>query len=228
MSSLPILYSFRRCPYAIRTRMAMAVAAQDAEIREVLLRNKPEHMLEVGNDGTVPILIMQTPPEPIDEAHDVSKVLENSLDIMDWALHVNDPLHWLQNRHESDLCTLLEINDGPFKLALDQYKYPTRFSNSEARGARERTIDFASAINGVLDHRRFLSGEDLGFFDAAIFPFVRQWFAVDPRWSESLDLPHLLRWHHKMIKDFHFTTVMAKLNPWQPGDSPRRFLETLI
>ncbi len=117
---VPILYSFRRCPYAMRARMAIAASGQTCALREVVLRNKPPEMIAVSPKGTVPVLVL--PDE---------RVIEESLEIMHWALGRNDPQGWLAplNDDRDALDAMIAENDGPFKDALDRYKYPTRYEH---------------------------------------------------------------------------------------------------
>ncbi|TPV93465.1 MAG: glutathione S-transferase [Myxococcales bacterium FL481] len=214
---LPVLYSFRRCPYAIRARMAMAVAGQPAELREVLLRDKPQAMLEAGQRGTVPLLVL---PD--------RTVLEQSVEIMDWTLRRRDPQGWLAQRDDPRLMGLLDANDGPFKRALDQYKYPDRFpGSSEVATAKDRALAHLQRLDEQLCRDAYLGGEAPGYFDAALFPFVRQFAAVDRAWFSSLSLGPLVAWWAAMLAHPAFTTVMAKVPVWQPGAPATEFLATL-
>lgn len=213
-----LLYSFRRCPYAIRARMALAQSGLDPEHREILLRDKPAHMLALGQRGTVPLLAL---PD--------GTVLEESVEIMDWALQRSDPNAWLRNRNEAARVALLERNDGAFKADLDRYKYPERSSEDDAEdlaGARDRAVRHLEAIEALLTDP-FLDGATPGFFDAAIFPFVRQFSAVDRAWFERLPLPRLVDWCARMLEHPDFTTVMNKVPLWKDGDGPTPFRSTL-
>jgi len=125
----PLLYSYRRCPYAMRARMALYAAGIDFDIEEISLRDKPAHMLEVSPKGTVPVLCL---PE--------GNVLEESLDIMRWALNANDPQQWLDGLKDPVAQDLLARNDGDFKKALDAYKYASRFPEISASQMRDQAM----------------------------------------------------------------------------------------
>ena len=198
----------------------MVVAGQDAWLREVLLRNKPQEMLDAGTRGTVPLLMMPS-----------GDALEESLDIMDWALGRHDPRGWLVQRDQPELVARLDANDGPFKLALDQYKYPDRFADVpavELGAARERALAYLSALDELLVGQRYLGGEDPGFFDVAIFPFVRQFAAVDPPWFERSSCQRVVTWRSVMVEHPLFTTVMGKHVAWKQGDVPICLLDSLV
>jgi len=211
-----VLYSFRRCPYAIRARMALAVAGQNPEIREIDLRNKPAPMLAASARGTVPVLVFED-----------GRALEESLDIMDWALRQHDPEAWLSTREDPELQQLLRDNDGPFKRALDRYKYPERYEGASRTGARAAAGEHLVRIEQRLQRAVFLGGTRLGFYDAALFPFVRQFAGVEPEWFASAPFPHVRAWRDQMLMAPAFARVMGKLRPWKPGDEALGFLDTL-
>lgn len=214
-----LLYSFRRCPYAMRARMALAQSGHNPEHREIVLRNKPAHMLELGERGTVPLLVLED-----------GTVFEHSVEIMDWALAQHDPASWLRNRQDPTLCDLLEQNDGPFKADLDRYKYPDRFPDEDPAhlaGARDRAMVHLRAIEAQLGPSEYLDGASPGFFDAAIFPFVRQFSAVDRPWFQALPLGALVQWRARMLEHPGFTSVMKKVPVWSEGDAPTAFVSTL-
>lgn len=199
----PILYSFRRCPYAIRARLALAVSGTRYELREVSLRSKPAEMLAASPKGTVPILVL---PE---------SVIDQSLDIMRWALSKHDPEDWL----ERDDQTLVAANDGSFKHDLDRYKYPDRH-DSDPIGHRERGLVFLRMLDARLSTTTFLGGSARGLTDAAIVPFVRQFAAVDADWFAAQSLPSLKRWLHDALASDLFVSVMMRAAPWSPADPP--------
>ncbi|MBL4687736.1 MAG: glutathione S-transferase C-terminal domain-containing protein [Nannocystaceae bacterium] len=200
----------------MRARMALAVSGADPELREVVLRHKPAAMLEAGSKATVPLLLLAD-----------GRVLEESLEVMDWCLSVSDPLGWLNARQDATLCELLQVNDGPFKAAVDRYKYPQRSGRDRddeaARAGVERLASLESALNSD-----YLAGASPGFFDAALFPFVRQFAAVDDIWFDALPLPNVRAWRKRLLVHPLFTTVMRKLVPWAPQSDPVRFRESLL
>jgi glutathione S-transferase len=198
MSSLPELYSFRRCPYAIRARLAIAISGVDMQIREVDLKAKPERMLQLSPKGTVPVLVL---PD--------GSVIDESLDIMLWALRQHDPQGMLESY--SDVArALIARNDGEFKSALDRYKYPERypeFSMLEYRGQGEIVL---KDLNARLDESRHLCGEDHGIVDMALMPFSRQFAQVDRVWFDASPYTRLRKWLRDWEESEMFVDVMRK------------------
>ena len=212
MQALPILYSFRRCPYAMRARLALKYAGVAVELREILLRSKPAEMLAVSPKGTVPVL--QLPG---------GEVLEESLDIMRWALARSDPEGWLAQGEAAVGNALIAINDGPFKLLLDRYKYADREVNkSTGKGAtdwRDEAIALHIApLEARLRETRYLLGMKPSLTDMAIMPFVRQFAQVDAAWFADSAFAALRSWLESLVDTELFAAVMYKLPPWKPGD----------
>ena len=202
-----ILYSFRRCPYAIRARLALAVADVRVELREVALRAKPEAMLSASPKGTVPVLVLGD-----------GTVVEESLAIMRWALAEADPEDWLERDDEA----LIARNDGPFKQALDGYKYPERH-DEDPLAYRGRGLDFLRELDARLEGGGQLCGSNPGLADAAIMPFVRQFAAVDREWFDVQPLTRLQTWLRGHLASPLFDAVMVRRAPWSPGDDPVYF-----
>jgi glutathione S-transferase len=196
----PILYSFRRCPYAMRARMALTISGVDVELREVKLSVKPQAMLEVSPKGTVPVLVL---PEGM--------VLDESLDIMRWALRQHDPEGWLAR----DDAALIAANDGGFKHALDRYKYPERYDGDVA-GHRACGLAFLARLDDRLSAAGQLCGPARGLADAAIMPFVRQFTAVDSAWFDAQPLPHLKAWLARHLASDLFERIMVRSASWSP------------
>lgn len=199
--SHPTLYSFRRCPYAMRARMALAVSGVCSELREVSLRDKPQAMLDASPKGTVPVLVLQD-----------GTVLEESVAIMRWALGQDDPEGWL----ERDDAELIARNDGPFKRDLDGYKYNERDS-AEALSFREKGCAFLETLDGRLAADGQLCGSRRGFADMAIMPFIRQFASVDRAWFDRQPLPHLRKWLDEHLASDLFRTIMVRHDPWKAG-----------
>ena len=195
-----ILYSFRRCPYAMRARMALFISGVHYEHREVVLRNKPPEMLEVSPKGTVPVLVTKD-----------GGVLEESLDIMRWALGRNDPEGWLDRGDAA----LVAANDGPFKYHLDRYKYATRYEDADPQEHGVKAADQLRAIEDRLAKSSYLCGETRGFADIAIFPFVRQFANADRDWFDARDLPRVQCWLDGLEGSDLFAAIMAKHDPWK-------------
>ena len=210
MSALPVLYSFRRCPYAIRARLALATSGICYELREVSLKNKPAEMLAASPKGTVPVLVLPG-----------GQVIDESLDIMRWALAQNDPDGWLIPALD-DMFALIANNDGKFKHALDRYKYPNRYpleSDGEAHTfALAQRLD-ASYWLQTLESRLsqgwqvWLCGPQPSLADMAILPFVRQFAHTDAAWFAAQPWPLLQAWLAGFQTSSLFGAAMAKHKP---------------
>ena len=211
--SYPILYTFRRCPYAIRARMALASANLTFEHREVELKDKPESMIQYSPKGTVPVLVTQ------------ERVIEESLDIMRWALSKHDPNGLLDigPSCEVDTAQLIESNDGFFKENLDRYKYSVRFPESPPELYRDKAETFLHTLNTRLEKSRYLFGQTPTFGDIATFPFVRQFANVDLNWFEGSPYSNVRKWLTSYLQSELFIAVMEKSPPWKEGDSPKLF-----
>lgn len=198
----PILYSYRRCPYAMRARMALWAADIKPEVREIALRDKPAHLLQISPKGTVPVL--QLPD---------GTVLEQSLDIMHWALGQRDPFGWLQLAGEP-ATQLIAINDGSFKQALDRYKYPDRFPEQAQSVYRQQGEQFLQRLESALRQQAYLLGDQASIADVAIFPFIRQFAAVDADWFNSSPYPKLRTWLAGWVESPLFAAVMQKFSTY--------------
>ncbi len=207
MTTSPVLYSFRRCPFAMRARMALLVSGESVELREVTLRAKPEAMLAASPKATVPVLVL---PD--------GRVIDQSLDAMRWALRRNDPEDWLAG----DDGPLIAQNDGPFKHHLDRYKYPSRHGQ-DPLVHRQAGHDMLRLLEERLTASPFLCGANRTLADIALFPFVRQFAATDARWFDAQRLPRLQQWLATLTASGLFTRCMVRLPPWQPGDAATLF-----
>ena len=213
MGALPVLYSFRRCPYAMRARLALAVSGQPYELREVVLRNKPAEMLAVSPKGTVPVLVL---PD--------GAVIDESLNIMRWALGRNDPAQWLSPSGASPeaMDTLIAASDGEFKQHLDRYKYPNRYageSSGDAAGFALKHRSEAALWLVQLEARLgdgWLCGGKACLADMAILPFIRQFAHTDADWFTAQPWPRLRGWLAGFEASALYTGVMGKHAPWQP------------
>jgi len=192
----PILYTFRRCPYAIRARMAIAYAGIEVEHREITLKNKPKAMLHASPKGTVPVLVL---------ADDT--VIDESLDIMRWALEQNDPHGWLNYNQPS---SLIQENDGSFKQALDHYKYAVRFPEKPIEYYRAQGESFLQKLENMLNQHKYLSDAQPSLEDYAIFPFIRQFAFVDKPWFDVAPYPKLQAWLDVNVSSDLFAGVMQK------------------
>lgn len=202
----PTLYSFRRCPYAMRARLALACAGQQVELREVVLRDKPAAFLTVSPSATVPCLV--TPDGAIDE----------SLDIMVWALRRNDPEHWLKMPQAGwDWITRA---DGPFKQALDRTKYASRYPDEDGSSQRALAAEFLADLDEQIDSWIFAKAT---LADYAILPFVRQFAFIDKDWFDQQPWPRLQAWLERFLASGRFESIMLKYPQWQEGDAPTCF-----
>jgi len=202
---LPILYSFRRCPYAMRARLALHASGVALEHREVELKHKPARMLAASPKGTVPVLVL---PD--------GTVMDESLDIMRWALQTQDPLQWWPREAAllSNTMALIEENDGPFKYALDRYKYPHRFGLEDGDAWRAAGSLFLLQLEARLERAPFLAGNYWGLCDAALAPFVRQFAYTDKTWFGAQAWPRLVGWLAGFEASAEFAAIMEKHSPW--------------
>jgi len=210
MSELPVLYSFRRCPYAMRARMALFVNDIPVELREVELKNKPVEMLEASPKATVPILILND-----------GQVIDESLDIIQWVLAANDKNGWLSSFSESvkqQMNDLITENDSDFKQHLDHYKYSDRFPEFSQQHYRQQGEKFLQKLNERLNKSSFLFGNSISFADIAIFPFVRQFAFVDKNWFDSSEYQALVSWLSVFLSSDDFSRIMEKTPVWKQGN----------
>ncbi|MFA5982846.1 MAG: glutathione S-transferase [Methylococcaceae bacterium] len=208
INSKPVLYSFRRCPYAMRARLALATASLVVEFREIELRNKPQALLAISAKATVPVLQLSD-----------RLVLDESLDIMLWALAQNDPGVWLDSRWLDDAQHLIQSNDGDFKFYLDRYKYAERYPEHPKVYYRQQASLFLSDLEQRLNAKRYLCADTFTVADAAIAPFIRQFANVDRVWFETTYVA-LNNWLGQFLASQAFHNIMAKHPPWQPNDQP--------
>ncbi|MGD0959148.1 MAG: glutathione S-transferase [Methylomonas sp.] len=203
----PVLYSFRRCPYAMRARLAIAAAQIAVELREIELRDKPDAMLSASPKGTVPVLQLEN-----------GEVIAESLDIMYWGLGRNDPLRWLEAGRLTQADALIQWNDGEFKVYLDRYKYADRYPERSASAYRREGERFLAALEQRLNKHPYLCGASFSLADAAILPFIRQFAAVDSIWLQTAPYPALREWLRQFLISRLFNAVMIKYKPWRPND----------
>ena len=206
----PLLYTYRRCPYAMRARMALLQAGVRYQPLEVSLRDKPAAMLALSPKGTVPVLVLPS-----------GQVLDQSLDIMHWAFAQSaDAQTWWARAQTPDNQALMAVCDGLFKHHLDRYKYPQRFANAQARThhqSQARAL-LLEPLNHALQSTGLLGGTAPCAADIGIFPFVRQCAAVDAAWFEALPLPHLQAWLECWLDHPLFIKAMRKLDAVGPGN----------
>ncbi len=203
-----VLYSFRRCPYAMRGRMALHASGLEFEHREIILRDKPASMLAASPKGTVPVFITK-------DGH----VIEESLDLMHYALGRSDPENWLGVNPERTK-ELIADNDGPFKQHLDRYKYASRYEADTPRGAvnhehREAAETYMAALDKQLGSEPYLFGKKQSLADIAIFPFIRQFSNVEPDWWATTPYQSLRDWLARQLDSRLFLAIMVKHQLWK-------------
>ena len=197
---LPVLYSFRRCPYAIRARLALRQAQTPYALHEVVLGDKPAALLALSPKGTVPVL--QLPD---------GRVLEQSLDIMRWALEQHDPAGWLTQAPAEAMQALIDTNDLQFKPLLDRFKYPERHPEQTQAAYRDQAVACMLApLDQRLQTSRHLLSDQASLADMALLPFVRQFAQVDRAWWDDAALPALRQWLNTLVSSELFEAVMAK------------------
>ncbi len=210
----PILYSFRRCPYAMRARLGLASAGISVDLREITLRNKPAEMIEASPKATVPVLVTDT-----------DTVIDESFDIMNWALAQSDPEGLLDGMTDAAYA-LIEESDGPFKTALDLTKYAVRHPEADPAVSRATAADFIAKLDAQLDGKPWLFGDKPCMADLAILPFVRQFAHTDIDWWDAQPYPHAQAWLATFKASDRFASIMTKYTPWQNGDAPIVFPPT--
>ncbi len=205
---MPVLYSFRRCPYAMRARMAITASGLNVELRDILLKDKPEEMISASPKATVPVLVTND-----------GQILEESLDILYWGLEQSDPECWLPEDGEQlrEIKNLIAENDGPFKSALDRYKYHVRFPEKSREDYRQEGENFLAKLENRLAQGNFLMGEAPTVADIAIFPFIRQFANSDRNWFDTAPYPALQQWLEYWLRSEIFLHIMKKRPLWQSG-----------
>lgn len=202
----PVLYSFRRCPYAMRARLAVASAGLEVELREVVLRDKPAAFLDASPSATVPCLVT------------ADGVIDESLDVMIWALEQNDPDGWLEMPAGGS--EWIVRADGPFKDALDRTKYANRYPGVDPTIQRDIAAVFLTDLDAAIDEWIFARPT---LADFAILPFVRQFAFIDKHWFDAQAWPDLQAWLERFLISDRFVHIMEKYPQWHPGDAPVAF-----
>ena len=200
----PILYSFRRCPYAIRARMVLSYMEVSVELREVLLNERPQSLYKISSKGTVPVLLLND-----------GKVLDESLDIMLWAIKQGEQKLYEDKLNEQN--QLIKYNDTKFKYWLDKYKYHVRYLEHSREYYQRKCSKTLSEYDMRLRGNAYLMGDRIRLADIAIFPFIRQCANVDQNWFNN-KYPNLNQWLEIWKESRLFKSVMMKYNQWILGD----------
>jgi len=208
----PILYSFRRCPYAMRARMAIFIANIECELREVLLRDKPAQMLQLSPKGTVPVLQLK------------DRVIDESIEIIEWVLK-NEQIFVdeLNSDQEHETNTLINLFDGDFKFNLDRYKYSQRYEEQNPDQHRKICLDILSKIDDQIEGKYFF-GDNIQKIDICILPFIRQFRIADIKWFDNLDqISNVKKYLNNFLNSDLLENIMHKYKKWEEGDSPQNF-----
>ena len=211
--SLPILYSFKRCPYAMRVRMALRLANIQCEIREIRLNNKPDSMLDVSPKGTVPVLIL-------DET-----VIDESVDIIDWVIKKRNI--FVGNITESQISLtnkIIDIFDDKFKHHLDRYKYSSRYENEDPLFHRNECKKILLEVNVLISDKDYFFSNEFNKIDISILPFLRQFRIADAKWfDEDMNIPRIHRYLHKFLQSKLLEDVMVNIEEWKEGSDIKIF-----
>ena len=203
----PVLYTFRRCPYAIRARMALSYSQIKVELKEILLSNRPSELYAISIKGTVPVLCINN-----------NTVIDESLDIMKWALMQNDSNSWISYKKRIQF-DIIEENDNEFKYWLDRYKYFDRFPKNNRDYYRAKCSEYLTKLNKLLEYNQYLLTNKLLFVDVAIFPFIRQCANVDQYWFK-VTYTKLDNWLNNIIESKLFVSVMDKYFEYNSTQEP--------
>jgi len=206
----PILYSFKRCPYAMRARMAIQLAGIKCELREVRLNNKPDQMLEVSPKGTVPVLVLG------------DKVIDESNDIINWVLNDHKIFEVNLSDEQSNLTNnLIKLFDEKFKFHLDRYKYATRYENSDVELHRSKCLEMLVNLEKIVHDGNWIFGENINKLDISILPFIRQFRIADPTWFDSQeDIKKLQNVLNKFLESNLFKDIMYVYDVWKKDSEP--------
>ena len=194
----------------MRARMALVASGAEVMLREVLLKGKPAELLAASPKATVPVLVLSD-----------GRVVEESLDVMQWALEYRDPLNWLEGEAlESDW---ISACDGDFKHWLDRYKYSERYPEHTAEDYRQKAETFVQKLEDWLSVSDWVGGDAANAVDVALFPFIRQFAGVDPSWWQNAPYPRIRRWLENWLNGALFSVIMVKYSRWEPGQAGERF-----
>ena len=187
--------------------MAIHISGQKCELREVLLRDKPPSMLEYSPKGTVPVLVLQD-----------GNVIDESLDVIDWALNLNDPDDWQRSKDTKKTKELIKINDGEFKYHLDRYKYSKRYDNEDPEFHKKKCLKFIESVNNELSNSKYIFDDNISYADIVLLPFMRQFRIADMEWFDSLPDDNLKSWLSGFLDSSLLNSIMKKYDLWKEGD----------
>ena len=191
----------------MRARMAIAISGQQVEFREVILRDKPPSMIELSPKGTVPVLSLSS-----------GQVIDESLDVIDWALNQNDPDNWLRSSQSEKALELIHTNDNEFKHHLDRYKYSKRYDNEDPEFHRKKCLKFIESVNNELNNSKYIFDDNISYADIVLLPFIRQFRIADIEWFDSLPYDNLKKWLSSFLDSSLLNSIMKKYDLWKEGD----------
>ena len=204
---IPILYSFRRCPYAMRARMALILASKECELREILLKNKPDEMLEISSKGTVPVMQF------------VDKVLDESLDIISWAMESPVSNVYTYTGTEELLSEeLIKLFDSKFKYHLDRYKYSSRYG-ADPKNHQDECKIILNDLEDKINPKPWIFGKEVSLLDISILPFIRQCKIANPDWFFAQSFIKVIDLLNYFENSDLFTQAMQKYDLWDPNKS---------
>lgn len=206
ISSLPMLYSLRNCPYAMRARMAVYVSGQAVQLRDIVLSDKPVHMHQVSPKGTVPVLVLSN-----------GEVLEQSLEIMMWAFEQSDPNNYLMSdspNTRAEMLSLVDLFDTEFKLRLEKYRSAKRYHNESVLEHRLACEQYLKMLELKLSQHAYLMSHSPSLADLAILPFIRQLARVERQWYLQSPYPNIRKWLDDYLQSRMFSKVMTKYPLW--------------
>ena len=215
INKYPTLYSFRRCPYAMRARLALRLCKIECIIREISLKAKNREFLKVSPKGTVPVLVLPN-----------GKVLEESLDIINWSLEQNDPNKLKVNDKLTKQINekYIQLFDSDFKFHLDRYKYSSRYNISNSEIHRNKARNLLIEINAMLEGKDYIGGQYMSLLDISILPFVRQYRIADINWFDNqLGLRNINNWVNIFLNTEILASIMTKYKVWEKDDPPILF-----
>jgi len=209
----PILYSFVRCPYAMRARMALKLTEIKCEIREVRLNNKPKHMIDMSPKGTVPVLVLE------------NNIIDESNEIIDWALSFNNVFDGNLDEDQKDLTSrLIELFDSKFKYNLDRYKYATRYENIDINKHKMECLKILINLEDLISKDEWFLGKSINKLDISILPFIRQFRIADTDWFDKQNqITGIQRILTNFLDSKLFKDIMFKYDVWTENDMPQFF-----
>ena len=212
---MPILYSFKRCPYAMRARMAIYLSQIVVEHREVSLKNKPKSMMEISPKGTVPVLLLEN-----------GDVIDESMDIINWCLETKSRVFKdiLDDSQKAFTKKIIKIFDEKFKFHLDRYKYATRYKNVDAVSHRDACLDILKTLDKNINNTKWFFSNNVNKIDISVLPFIRQFRIADPLWFDAnKNIPNIQIWLENFLQSKLLNEVMINFDAWEPNDPIKLF-----